>query len=128
MIYWRAVKRLVLLISNPLSCRMPRHIRDFLRLTSSKFETELAKRAPRNRENGLKITRGVHVFLIFTKKRKTFNKPLLTYWFWRGEIIEASYTFTVALGRLKDISKRVLKLAFLHVCLHGKKPFAYLWT
>ena len=44
---------------------------ELLRLTSGKFETELAKREPHNRENGLKITRGVDVFLVFTKI--TFN-------------------------------------------------------
>ena len=45
--------------------------RDFL----SKFETELTECAPHNKENGLKITRGVHVFLVFTKI--ALNKPLL---------------------------------------------------
>ena len=43
--------------------------------TLSKFETELTECAPHNRENGLKITRGVHVFLVFTKI--ALNKPLL---------------------------------------------------
>ena len=51
--------------------------RDFLRLTIRKFETELARRAPHNRENGLKITTGVHFFLVFTKI--ALNKPLLPY-------------------------------------------------
>ena len=58
---------------------MPRHMQDFLRLTTGKFETELAKRAPRNRDNGPKIRRGVHVFPVFAKI--TLNKPLLPYGF-----------------------------------------------
>ena len=93
----------------------------FLRPTSGKFETELAERASHDRETGLKITREVHVFLVFIKI--AFNKSLLPYGFWRREIIEAPCTFAVTLGRLEDISKRVLKLAFfLHTVSIGYNP------
>ena len=93
----------------------------FLRPTSGKFESELAERAPHDRETGLKITREVHVFLVFIKI--AFNKSLLPYGFWRREIIEAPCTFAVTLGRLEDISKRVLKLAFfLHIVSMGYSP------
>ena len=66
------------------SRRTPPQIRDFLWLTSGKCETELAKHAPYNRENGLKITRGVHVFLIFNKN--TLYEPLLPNGFWRRDM------------------------------------------
>ena len=51
----------------------------FLRPTSGKFESELAERAPHDRETGLKITREVHVFLVFIKI--AFKKSLLPYGF-----------------------------------------------
>ena len=94
--------------------------RDFLRLTIGKFETELARRAPHNRENGLKITTGVHFFLVFTKI--ALNKPLLPYGLWRREIMEAPCTFSVALGRLEDISNRVWKLTSLHIASMRNSP------
>ena len=49
----------------------------FLRPTSGKFETELAEHASHDRETGLKITREVHIFLVFIKI--AFNKSLLPY-------------------------------------------------
>lgn len=52
--------------------------RDFLRLTIGKFETELARRAPHNRENGLKITTGVHFFSCFYQNR--FEQTPFTIW------------------------------------------------
>ena len=88
-------------------------MRDFLRLTTGKFETESAKRAPRNRDNGPKIRRGVHVFPVFAKI--TLNKPLLPYGFWRNEIIEAPCTFAVALGRLEDIKTGIKTRSFTYL-------------
>ena len=69
---------------------MSRHIRNLLRITGSKFENELAERAPHHRENDLKNHQRVHVSLSFTQI--TLNKPLLSYGFWRREIIEAMPT------------------------------------